>query len=52
MIALVILGAITLISVPVYQTMVQWRSGYLQIIKRERTIMEAHYRAWLARDSN
>lgn len=52
MIALVILGAITLISVPVYQTMAQWRSGYLQIIKRERTTLKAHYQAWLAREAN
>lgn len=50
-IALVVLGLVTLISVPLYQAMAQWRSGYLQLIKRERTTLDQRFATWQDRQA-
>ncbi len=51
-VALVVLGVVTLISVPLYQTLAQWRVGYLKIIKREQATLKTRYEDWLDRQED
>lgn len=45
--ALILLGLVTMLSLPVLQQMAEWRSSYQQLIKTEDERLNTAYRDWL-----
>ncbi|MFD1483851.1 hypothetical protein ACFQ5J_01130 [Lacticaseibacillus baoqingensis] len=45
--AMVLLGIVTLLSLPVLQQMAQWRSGYSRLLQAEKAQLNANYQRWL-----
>lgn len=48
LLALILLAVVTLVSVPAMTMLAQWRSGYQQLIAREKKTLDHRYAQWTA----
>lgn len=46
--AMVLLGIVTLLSVPVLQQFAQWRTGYVRLQRVDQAQLTKNYQAWVA----
>jgi hypothetical protein len=45
---MVLLGIVTLLSVPVLQQFAQWRTGYVRLQRVDQAQLTKNYQAWVA----